>query len=236
LRAQAEIAETYYLQGKHEEAGEYFNRLLKLDSPELDRPKSLCRLIQCLAARGAHAEVVAQGSLFLDRYPEAGHAAEVRYMLSNALQKLGRNDEARQHVLALLQTQQQGAGEDPQSWNYWRQRTGNDIANQFYQQADFANALQVYSCLANLSSAPEWQVPALYQTGLVYERLRQTDKALETYARIVQAPPGGGLEASPSLAAILEMAAWRKAHLAWQQTADQSARRLLPPNPTSLEP
>lgn len=236
LRAQSEIADTFYLQGKHEEATEFFNRLLKLDSPELDRPQILSKLIRCFSARSAYNEVILNSRMFLDRYPDAAPAPEVRYLLSTALKKLGRKDEAMQEVLLLLQKQKQNSGEDPQTWIYWRQRTGNDIANQFYQEADFGNALQIYLGLAALSSAAEWQLPALYQAGLVYERLGQSEKALVAYSQIVERRPEGTNSVSPNLVAILDMAAWRKARINWQQHADDLSRRLLPPQSSTNSP
>jgi len=36
-RAQAEIAETHFIEGQYAEAIDYFNRLLKLESPDLER-------------------------------------------------------------------------------------------------------------------------------------------------------------------------------------------------------
>jgi tetratricopeptide (TPR) repeat protein len=228
LRAQAEIGETCYAQGKYAEAAEFFTRMLKLDSPELDRSGITCKLIRSLAGKGAFNEVVTHARLYLERYPEASSSPEVRYLFATALNNLGRKDEATEQVLDLLRSQEKSASEDPQNWIYWRQRTGNDIANQFYQQGDFNNALLIYQTLATLSNAPEWQLPALYQAGLVYERLRQPDKALETYAQLLERRPASTNAPSPSLTAVLDMASWRKAHLAWAQRAEDVNRRLLP--------
>ena len=74
---------------------------------------------------------------------------------------------------------------NPENWVYWRQRAGNDIANQLYLEGDYLNALEVYKHLAELDSGPAWQLPVWYQIGLIYERLRQPDKATETFDAIV---------------------------------------------------
>lgn len=229
LQAQAEIADTYYLQGSHQEAAEFFGRLLKLDNPELDRSRILHKMIRSLALAGRHGEVAGQAEAFLDRYPDADTAAEVRYFLADALKKLGRPEEATKQVLALLRSQERNAAEAPESWSYWRQRTGNELANQFYQEGDYLHALQIYQAIVALNSAPEWAVPALYQIGLVYERLRQPARALETYARILaEHGRDEAKRASPNLAAILEMAKWRQQFLSWQQRAEITNSQLQP--------
>src|SRR5262249_9327351 len=133
-----------------------------------------------------------------------------------------------------LQSQQKSASVDPQNWTYWRQRTGNELGNEFYQEGDYLSALQIYKSLASLSTAPDWQLPALYQVGLVYERLRQSQKAVDTYEEILKGRSGRGTNASsPSVSAVLEMAEWRKGFVAWQQRADESTRKLNPPEPAS---
>jgi tetratricopeptide (TPR) repeat protein len=226
LQSQSEIAETYYLQGKYEEAVEYFGRLLKLTSPDLDRAKIVYKLVRSLSFRERHNEVIAQAEMFLNRFPDSASASEVRFLMAESLKKLGRNREAMEQVLALLQWQQKNAAHDPQSWTYWRQRTGNEIANQLYQEGDYIDALQIYESLSNLSNTPEWQLPALYQVGLVYERLRQSQKALEVYDRMLQQRPKATNAAGPSVLAVLDMARWRKGFLSWQEHADASNQQL----------
>lgn len=233
LLAQSEIAETYYLQGRYDEASEFFSRLLKLDSPELDKAKIHYKQVRSLSLRNRSGEVAASAGLFLERYPEAESTPEVRYLLAEALKKLGRNHEAMEQVRLLLVSEKRVADRDPTAWTYWRQKTGNEIANQLYQEGDYFNALQVYQSLASLNGSPDWQLPALYQVGLVYERLRQTQKATETYDQIIQQQSKLGTNRSnPSLMAVLDMAKWRKDFLVWQEKADESSRKLNGAEPT----
>jgi tetratricopeptide (TPR) repeat protein len=232
LQAQSEIAETYYLQGKLDEAADYYARLLKLDSPYLDKAKILYKLVRCLSVRGRSSELIVQAKQFLDRYPEAEAAAEVRFLLADSYKKLGRNREAMDQVKALLETEQHKGRTE---WTYWQQRAGNDIANQLYREADYVNALQVYQSLAALSTSPQWQFPALYQVGLVYERLQQPEKAQEAYHQILKRQPEITTNSPPnaSLATVLEMAQWRSGYLDWQRRAAELTHHLSTSQPTT---
>jgi len=186
LQAQTEIADTYYLQGKSAEAADYLGRLLKLDSPQLNKAQILFKLVRSLSILGRYNDVLAQAELFVGQYPRASELPEVRFLLAVALKKLGRNQEAMQQVLALLESQQSTAEHNPENWVYWQQRTGNEIANQLYREGDHVNALEIYRNLAESNTSTAWQVPAWYQMGLVYERLQQPQKAAEAYTRILE--------------------------------------------------
>jgi tetratricopeptide (TPR) repeat protein len=227
LLAQSEIADTYYLQCKYEEASDFFGRLLKLNSPELDRSQILFKLVRSLSFRRKYPELVPYAQSYLKQFPEADASPEVRFLLAEAFKKMNQNRDAMDQVLALLESRQKGAIQAPEAWLYWRQRTGNEIANELYQEGDYMDALQIYLSLATLNDSPAWQVPAFYQIGLVYERLHQPQKAAETYDRILQQQNNLGTNASnPSLVAVLDMAKWRKGYLNWQQQADATSREL----------
>lgn len=233
LRAQCEIADTYCLQGKHAEGAEFLNRLLKLGNPELDLAQVRLKLVRSLSVQGRHTDTVVQGGLYLDQYPESDDSAEVRFLCADALRKLGRRREAMEMVLELLEMRRGPSEESWPTWIRWQQRTGNGLANQLYQEGDHLNALEIYRALASCSTASEWRLPALYQVGLVYERLRQVPKAIEAYDRILE--ESAALEPekiSPSLASVLSMAKWRKDFLGWQQRAEQASRQLSTAEPT----
>jgi tetratricopeptide (TPR) repeat protein len=217
LQAQTEIADTYYLQGKFGEALDYLGRLLKLENPQLNKAQIVYKLIRSLSCMNRHTEAVAQAEFFLTQYPEAAETAEVRFLLADALKKLGRTGDAMQQVFTLLEAQFATATNQPANWAYWQQRTGNEIANQLYKEGDYVNALEVYRVLANLNTNASWQLPVWYQTGLVYERLQQPRKAVATYESILarEKELDSGAR-SVSLETVLDMARWRKEHLSWQ--------------------
>jgi tetratricopeptide (TPR) repeat protein len=123
-------------------------------------------------------------------------------------------------VLLLLQFQEENVRKSPEVWVYWQRRAGNEIANQLYKEGDFFSALQIYLTLAELDKSPAWQLPAWYQTALIYEQLQQWQKATDTYQRILDRQKElTDATATPSLLSLFEMAKWRKDYIDWMQKA-----------------
>jgi len=230
-KAQTEIADTFYIQGKYAEAVEYFTRLLKLESKSLDRATIHFKLIRSLAAMEGYDRLVGQAQSFIQLYPDNSDVGETRFLLADALKKLGRNRESMQQVMALLQSQQKQAEAHPELWAYWQQRTGNEIANELYKEGDYMSALEIYLGLANLNTSPAWQLPVWYQIGLVYEHLKQPAKAMEMYDQILKRQIEVRTNSpSQSLIALLDMAQWRRNYIQWGKQADESVEKLhLPP-------
>lgn len=226
LQAQTEIADTYYFQGKYGDAAEFFARLMKLDSADLNKTEIHLKLVRCLSLLGRHGEVVTEARVLLTGKLAAANEAELRFLLASALKQLGRNADSLKQVLLLL--------ESTEGNQYWKQRAGNEIGNQLYNEGDYLNALTVYTHLADIDSSPSWQLPVHYQIGLVYERLQQLDKATETYNHILEQTAALSDKADPQLKTVLDMAAWRKNYLAWQTQADQANQNANPP--TALPP
>ncbi len=217
LQAQVEIADTYYLEGKNTEAADFFGRLLKTDTPGLNKPQIQYKMVRSLSALTNHAETIAKAQLFLEQYPNSLDVPEVRFLLATTLKRVERNQEAMKQVLLLLQSQEENARKNPETWIYWQQRAGNEIANQLYKEGDYLNALEIYLNLADLNKSLAWQMPVWYQTGLVYEQLQQWQKATEVYTRIIDHQKDLGDGASPSLVSLFDMAKWRKDYIAWME-------------------
>ncbi len=222
LQAQTEIAETYYLQGNFVEAVDFFHRLLKLDSPDLNKAEIRLKLIRSLSACSRHEETVRQAQELLASNP---NQAEARFLLAVALQHLGHTQEAMRQVLLLL--------ESPEG-KVWKQSVGNQIGNTFYAQGDYANALMVFRHLSQDDPSPEWQVPVYYQIGLIHERLHQPEKAIEAYTQATERGSALGKQVDSSLQVVLDMSQWRKNYLAWQaQTPQVNQVISSPPVPTT---
>jgi tetratricopeptide (TPR) repeat protein len=231
LHAQTEIADTYYLQGKHEETIEFFQRLLKQGSPELNRRQVQFKLVRSFAALGRHTETIAQAQDYLERHPQSAEEPELRFLMAAAFKALQQAADARQQVLRLLQAPP-AAGATPEADRtnrvYWQQRAGNEIANQLYLEGDYVNALEIYTTLAALDTAPAWQLPAWYQMGLIYEKLQQPRRAADTYSRIAAREKELASRATPGLKALLDMARWRTDFLNWHAQAEHASRTNLP--------
>jgi tetratricopeptide (TPR) repeat protein len=220
LQAQTEIADTYYIQGQFNESADFYARLLKADSPSLNKQQIEFNLIRSLSYLTNQTETIAGAERFLERFPDYSDVPEVRFILASAYTTVGRNSDASKQVLLLLQSQQENARRNPELWVYWQRKAGNEIANQLFKEADYLDALQIYQNLAALDPAPAWQAPALYQVGLVYEQLQQWEKATDTYGQILaRRVELTGSNAPPSLSSLCEMAQWRKDYIAWLQKA-----------------
>ena len=69
-------------------------------------------------------------------------------------------------------------------WNFWKKKTGNYLANKFFENAEYFNAYRIYSALQDIDPSPSWQVPVLYQVALCEEKLGNYVQAMETYSSI----------------------------------------------------
>jgi len=229
LQAQTEIADTYYLIGRWDEAREYFQRVMRLDTPRITKMLIHYKLVRVLSELGRHEQTTAEAKQFVETYPEAGQLPEVRFVLATALKKLGRNSESLEQVMRLLEAGKMSAAQRPEEWMYWQKRAGNDIANQLYREGDYVGTLEIYRKLAELDSSAGWQLPVWYQVGLVYERLEQSSRATEAYDKITarEAEVKGDAGAA-NLMVVLEMARWRRGNLAWMQSASTNVATLRP--------
>lgn len=220
LQAQTEIADTYYGIGQFSDSADFYSRLLKSDSPSLNKQQIEYKLIRSLSYLSNYNETISRAQSYLEHFPDSPDVPEVRFDLASADKAMGHNAEALKQVLLLMQSQQDNAKSNPELWAYWQRRAGNEIANELYKEGDYLDALQIYQNLAALDSAPTWQAPALYQVGLVFEQLQQWQRATDTYDQILnRRSEMTGTNAPPSLVSLCEMAQWRKDYIAWLQKA-----------------
>lgn len=238
--AKFEIAETYYQQGDFASAGKFFGRIKLLELPPAERARASFREAYAFYLDGKLDQAVPALRNYLDTYPQHLSAQEGRYLLCMSLRRLGLTQEALAETLTLLRSAQAAAEADRERWTYWQRRTGNQLANDFYEQGDFTAALTIYRTLSELRSDPAWRWPALYQVGLCYERLRQTDRAATAY-RDILTESAAGEKAGPSTdgtaGEVRRMAEWRLGQIAWVGTIESTMRsysaQQLPPNPAA---
>ncbi len=225
--AQFEIAETHYETGNFADAGKFFDRLRLLDLAPEDRARAHFKS-GCSLLNGGEAEKgAAKLSQYLDQWPEDVNVPEARYLLARTLRQLGRAEEALNITLALLRQESTTAATDPKGWAYWQRRTGNQLANDFFQNGDTLSAVTIYEGLARLSESNAWRLPIIYQTGLCYERLRQNERASQSYRDIMEAVthPTGKEPVPAELTELAKMAEWRIGQLEWQEKTDSQLTR-----------
>jgi TolA-binding protein len=241
--AKFEIAETFYQQGDYASAGKFFGRIKLLDLPAEDRARAVFREAYAFFLDGKLEQAVVALRSFLENYPLHPSMQEGRYLLCIALRRLGRTQEALTETLTLLRAAQSKAESDRETWTYWQRRTGNQLANDFYEQGDFTSALTIYQTLAELRADPAWRWPALYQIGLCYERLRQQDRAAAAYRDIIAeydaAEKTKTIPDGPA-GEVHQMAAWRLGQIDWSGKVSTSVlnfamQRSETPAPASVQ-
>jgi hypothetical protein len=137
-------------------------------------------------------------------YPTSPYVPETHYLLALAFEQLNQSEESIGQLLSLLKeanfNPQVILAEEEQKnlrdrdldrisnmkaiWNFWKKKTGNYLANKFFESGEFFNAYRIYSALLPVDETPTWRVPLLYQVALCEEKLGNFVQATETYISI----------------------------------------------------
>jgi TolA-binding protein len=216
--AQFEIAETHFLAGEFAEANKFYTRLRLLDLAPADRARAHFKAGYALRLQGDLEGATTTLKAYIAQWPDDENIPEARYLLAVSLRELKRPQEAFAETLELLRTEKSRVASDPKRWAYWQRRTGNQLANDFFETGDTLNAHAIYAGLLELSPDPAWRLPITYQLALCYERLGITDRARTAYRSIVD---GAGATPPADLAELARMAAWRIEHLEWREKVGQ---------------
>ncbi len=218
--AQFEIAETHFQAGEYEEAAKFFSRLKLLDLAPADQARAQFKAAYSLNLLGDNEAAITALRAYLVQNPQDENVPEARYLLAVSLRALQRPEDAFAVTLELLNAEKSLIGTDPKRWAYWQGRTGNQLANDFFQSGDTTHAAAIYAGLVELSPDPAWRLPIIYQVALCQERLGNLDRARDSYHAIID---GAGKTPTPDLAELARMAAWRLDHLDW---TDQIGRKV----------
>lgn len=216
--AQFEIAETHFQAGEFADAAKFFARLRLLDLAPADRANAHFKSGYALQLLGDNEGAVATLRAYLSQWPEDENVPEARYLLAVTLRTLNRREEAFDATLELLRAEKSQLATNPKRWLYWQRRTGNQLANDFFENGETFNAQTIYNGLAALSDDPSWRLPVTYQIGLCHERLGNIDQARVSYQSIIDS---AGANAPVHLAEIARMAGWHLEHLNWREKFGQ---------------
>jgi tetratricopeptide (TPR) repeat protein len=216
--AQFEIAETNFVAGNYAEAAKFYSRLSLLDLAPGDRARAQFKAACSQQLQGDLENAVGSLRGFLAAWPDDENVPEARYLIAVSLRSLNRPQEAFAATLELLRTEKSRVESDPKRWIYWQRRTGNQLANDFFEAGDTLNAHAIYACLVALSPELSWRLPATYQMALCYERLGMNDRAQAAYQSILDA---AGATPPADIAELTRMAAWRLNHLDWRNRIGQ---------------
>ena len=229
LRAQIEIADTYYMMGDYEQAAKFYMRLKRLDLGAAGHAQVDFKYAYTQYLLKDYSATISNFQAFIQSYPDNSLVAESHFVLASAYKQINQPQAALNEVLSLLMYQELHK-EDAATWSYWKKRTGNQMGNEFYEQGEFESALQIYQAMARLSDDPGWLWPSLYQMGLCFERLRLTTKAVDAYNLILTGADTmqkNGVVLSPPLKDLLDQVKWRKDHLNWQEDTQDQIEKII---------
>lgn len=212
--AQFEIAETHFAAGEYDKANAFYTKFRLLDVAPADRARAQFKAACALKLDGRNENAITAMRAFIEQWPDDENIPEARYWLATTLHELRRTQEALAVALDLLRAEKSKVAMAPKRWAYWQRRTGNQLANEFYESGDIVNAHAIYSSLLELSPEMSWRLPITYQLGLCYERLGISDLARSSYASVVEF---AGPKPAAEFAELAQMAAWRIQHLDWRE-------------------
>lgn len=212
--AQFEIAETHFLAGEFADATKFYTRLRLLDLAPADRARAHFKAGFSRRLQGDIEGAVTTLRAYIEQAPEDENIPEARYLMAISLRELKRPQEALAITLDLLRAEKSRVAADAKRWTYWQRRTGNYLANDFFENGDILNARTIYAVLLELSPEATWRLPITYQLGLCYERLGLTDRAKTSYQGVLDA---AGPNPSDDFRELAIMAKWRIEHLDWRE-------------------
>lgn len=215
--AQFEIAQTHFEAGDFAAAAKFFTRLRLLDLAAADRARAHFMSAYSQRLQGELETAASTLRAFIDQAPADENVPEARHLLAVTLRELGRPHEAMAATLELLQAEKVRTAQDPKRWTYWQRRTGNQLANEFYEAGDILHALSIYEGLHEISLDPVWRLPVLYQIALCAERLGSLDRARAALKQVI----AGGETGAGDLAELAKLARWRLEHLGWREEMDR---------------
>ena len=182
-------------------------------------------------------------------YPHSPYVPEAHYLLALTYEQLNQDQESVSELLKLLKQSdfnpemvlkleegrptrdrdEEAISQLKKVWNFWKKKTGNYLANKFFEDNEYFNAYRIYSALREIDSTPSWQVPILYQIALCEEKLGNYVQAMETYSSIEEYVKSEdareGMVNNKYLNFVFGMAKWRREQLEDTRAIRQAVNR-----------
>jgi len=183
-------------------------------------------------------------------YPESPYVPEAHYLLALTYEQLNQDDQSVAELLKLLKEadfnpqlitsreqsrtlrdrDQLALSKLKSIWNFWKKKTGNYLANKFFEDNEYFNAYRIYNALRDVDSSPSWQIPILYQIALCEEKLGNYVQAMETYTSIEEyinseEDAREGMVNNEYLKFVYGMVKWRRDQLEDTRSIRQAVNR-----------
>ncbi|MFH1265595.1 MAG: tetratricopeptide repeat protein, partial [Planctomycetota bacterium] len=183
LTAEYGIAEATFRKSGYREAGELLERVdrLLLQVREKDQPWMgvvPLRLAQALCHQKRWDEAYQIASTISDEYPDFEEQYEVDYVIGRCLASRAEFELARQAYRKVIQSPQGAKTETAAKAQLM-------IAESYYHQEDYPQALREYLALEILYAYPAWQATAVFQAAKCHEMLGEWKQAVDEYARLL---------------------------------------------------
>lgn len=228
LKAQLEIADTYFIKKDNENAIKLFRRLLQQELSDDERLRVEFKLAYACYNTKQYEDTIKLLDKLLKENPNSTLAPESHYLLASTYDQLNRTDKAIEETFKLIR-HEDAKNPDEGLWQFWKKKTANHLANNFYDQQEYISALKIYQAMVNFSKEPEWQWPVVYQIGRCFERLQRFGRAKQAYEIIVKEEEWKDLDftMTETLQSIKETAQWRLQHIQWLQKTKSDVQELL---------
>jgi tetratricopeptide (TPR) repeat protein len=183
-------------------------------------------------------------------YPQSPYVPEAHYLLALTYEQLNQDEESVAELLKLLKEadfnpdliisrEQSRTLRDRDQlalnklkgvWNFWKKKTGNYLANKFFEDNEYFNAYRIYTALRDVDRSPSWQLPILYQIALCEEKLGNYVQAMETYTSIEEyinseEDAREGMVNNEYLKFVYGMVKWRRDQLEDTRSIRQAVNR-----------
>ena len=183
-------------------------------------------------------------------YPESPYVPEAHYLLALTYEQLNQDEQSVAELLKLLKEadfnpqlitsreqsrtlrdrDQLALSKLKSIWNFWKKKTGNYLANKFFEDSEYFNAYRIYTALRDVDRSPSWQIPILYQIALCEEKLGNYVQAMETYTSIEEyinseEDAREGMVNNEYLKFVYGMVKWRRDQLEDTRSIRQAVNR-----------
>ena len=172
------LGRLYYAQEQPANAIEAFRSALNYDTMDEYKRAAMGNLIKLYDERGLWDAAIAMGKRYVSEYPDANDAFSTRIQIGTFLMNMREYDRAIDHLNALMREADAASASEIQFW----------IGEAYFNQAKYTQAIIEYLKVPYLHPPTklDWAASALWKAGNAYEKLRQPEKAITLYERIIR--------------------------------------------------
>lgn len=185
-RAQQGIANSYFILDEYREALVFYERILRVGRKDEVNAEVNASVVGCYFRLGEYRSAIQRAKTWIEQEGETSVKPETYNLLAESYRRVGEPQEALETTMQMLRLSVSEENVKSAEWAKWREQTGNQIANAFFEKGDFRSALKIYQSLAEMGNSPEWVLPIAYQIGLCFENLDAHTRAVEAYRYVMQ--------------------------------------------------